>query len=438
MNGLTWWFTESWQWWLFITAALTSVSCGMLGVVLVLRKLSLMGDAISHAVLPGLVLAFVLTGSIDPGMMLLGAFIVGLLTTWLIELLGRSGAIAADAGMGVVFTSLFAVGVVLIAVFTQGKVDLDIDCVLQGHLAHVATVTRNYFGWEIPAAVPALAATLVVNLLFLVIWRKELLVSAFDWEFAQAQGLRPAWVHYALMALTAMTTVASFEVVGSILVIAMLILPAATAQLLTNRWQWLLPLAVLLALLSAYLGIVLSLTPWLENAEPAALVAVTGGVIYALAVAFSPTEGLAFVWWRQAAERLRIMCEDLLAVLFRIAELAPAKTLGTRELASAIGGGWLAWLAIWSVRRRNQIIFAEGGWQLTTEGRGTAKRLVRSHRLWEAWLVRHLGLPLDHVHAPAERMEHFIDHELQAEIAAQIAPPPQAPLLDPHGKEIPE
>jgi len=434
MNGFSLLFQDAWQWWIFVVAALTCVACGTLGSFLVLRRMSLMGDAISHAVLPGLVLAFVFTGSLHGGVMLAGAFVAGLITTWLIQTLERSGTVAADAGMGVVFTSLFALGVVLIAVFTQGKVDLDVDCVLQGSLSTITIQTVSILGWDIPRAAVTLGGALLANLAFIILFWKELQVSSFDAGFAAALGLRPNVLHYLLMAMTAMTAVAAFEAVGSILVIAMLIVPGATAQLLTDRLKVLVPAAGLIGLLTAFCGVKLSLTPPFNQAEPAALAAVCAGGIYALTVLFAPHYGIAVRWWERSAQALRILCEDLLAMFYRIEELAPSKRIGTGEALQALGGGWLAWMAVWSLRRRNQINFTEGGWQLTTTGRQSAKHLIRSHRLWESWLVRYLGLPPDHVHAPAERMEHFIGGQLAEQLRAEVGELQQ----DPHGKAIPQ
>jgi manganese/zinc/iron transport system permease protein len=263
---------------------------------------------------------------------------------------------------------------------------------------------------------------------------KELKVGSFDPAFADTVGMRPKLIHYLIMALTALTTVAAFEVVGSILVIAMLIIPGATAHLLTDRLRWMIPLAAAVALLASYLGIALSLGTALSNAEPAALVAVSAGALYFLAALFAPRYGIVSTWWHQARQALRILGEDLLAMFYRIEELAPGKHLGTGETAQALGGGLIAWLAIWQLQWRRQIVRTERGWQLTAAGRNAAKRLVRSHRLWEVWLVENLGLPADHVHAPAERMEHYIGKQLEEQLAAELS----ASERDPHGRAIPQ
>jgi manganese/zinc/iron transport system permease protein len=130
---------------------------------------------------------------------------------------------------------------------------------------------------------------------------------------------------------------------------------------------------------------------------------------------------------------LRIIGEDLLAMFYRLDELAPGRKLGTNEAVQSVGGGWLARLALWRQMNKGFIEYRSDGWELSPKGEQTAANLVRSHRLWEAWLVQHLGLPLDHVHDPAERMEHYIDPQLQAELRREMGDR----VEDPHGRKIP-
>lgn len=427
-----------------LVAVLTVAACASIGSLLVLRRMSLMGDAISHAVLPGLVLAFFFTGNLngtvsvfgwfDLNVMLIGAFAVGLLTTGLIQALENMGGIAADSSMGVVFTTLFAGGVVLLKAKTDGKVDLDVDCVLNGSLSIITLDTIELFGYEVPRAAIMLTTVLGINLAVLVVLWKELRLCAFDPQFAATNGFRPGLLHYLIMALTAMTAVAAFQAVGSILVIAMLIVPAATAQLLTDRMSRYVILAVVIAVVMALCGVALGhYSELLHKAEPAALIAVCAGCIFALTVIFAPTYGLFFKFLHRSRQSLRIIGEDLLAMFYRLDELAPGRRLGTNEAVQSVGGGWLARVALWRQMNKGFIEYRTDGWELSKKGELTAANLVRSHRLWEAWLVQHLGLPLDHVHDPAERMEHYIDPQLQAELSREMGDRVQ----DPHGRKIP-
>lgn len=427
-----------------LVAVLTVAACASIGSLLVLRRMSLMGDAISHAVLPGLVLAFFFSGNLngtisvfgwfDVNVMLIGAFAVGLLTTWLIQALENLGGIAADSSMGVVFTTLFASGIVLLKVFTGGKVDLDVDCVLNGSLSLIALDTTDVLGYNVPEIAVTLALVMVVNVAVLAVLWKELRLCAFDPQFAATNGFRPGLLHYLIMALTAMTAVAAFRAVGSILVIAMLIVPAATAQLLTDRMNRYVILSVVIAVVMALGGVSLGhYSPRLHEAEPAALIAVCAGFIFAFAVIFAPRYGLFFQFLHRSRQSLRIIGEDLLAMFYRLDELAPGRKLGTNEAVQSVGGGWLARFALWRQMNQGFIEYRVDGWELSKKGEQTAANLVRSHRLWEAWLVQHLGLPLDHVHDPAERMEHYIDPQLQAELSREIGDRAE----DPHGRKIP-
>jgi Mn-dependent DtxR family transcriptional regulator len=238
-------------------------------------------------------------------------------------------------------------------------------------------------------------------------------------------------MHYLLMALVAVTTVASFEAVGSILVVAMLIVPPATAQLLCDRLGRMVLVACVFAVLSAVLGYWLAVR-W--NVAPAGAMAVVAGGMYGVAVLFAPQYGILSTLIRNLQTALRILREDLLLMLYRVEEIDPTKRLRPVEAVSAVGGGVLARWALAMLRRRGRIVLRDGRLHMTDDGRWRAARLVRGHRLWEAYLVKHLGLPLDHVHAPADRVEHFIGQPLRDELQKEFADAHQ----DPHGRHIPE
>jgi manganese/zinc/iron transport system permease protein len=391
--------------------------------------MSLLGDALSHAVLPGLVIAFVMAGSLNIVWMFAGALCMGLLTTFLTQALHRQGGVPADASMGVVFTSLFALGVILIKRYGQG-VDLDPDCVLFGQIEYVELNTVMLWGHEVPRALVSIGPVLLVNLAAILLLWKELKLSSFDPALATTMGYSANVLHYLLMALVALTAVASFEQVGSILVIAMLIVPGATAHLLTDRLGRMMLIAAGLAVASAVLGYLAALRWDIAAAGPMAVVV---GLFYLAAVLFSPRYGLLSTLVRNLQVSLRIVREDLLAMLYRLEELRAERQLGSREAVRAVGAGMLGEFALWSLVRRGEIQRTAAGLQLTEAGRRRAVQLVRSHRLWEAFLVEHLGLPADHVHDPAERMEHYIDERLQEQIVADLSDAQR----DPHGRGIP-
>ena len=223
--------------WIVITAILCAVASALPGCFLVLRKMSMMGDAISHAILPGLAMAFIITGSRASISMFIGAVIIGLLTALFTQWISRFGQVDRGASMGIVFTTLFAIGLILIRQAAD-HIDIDADCVLYGAIEFVPNDTVNIFGAEgpeIPRATLIIGAVLLVNLSLILLFFKEFRLSAFDPNLCDTMGISSRFMHYLLMTMVAVTTVACFEAVGSIIVIAMLVAPAATALLITKR-----------------------------------------------------------------------------------------------------------------------------------------------------------------------------------------------------------
>jgi manganese/zinc/iron transport system permease protein len=301
--------------WIVVVGMLAAIACALLGNFLVLRKMSMMGDAISHAVLPGLAIAFLITGARASLTMFIGAAVVGVLTAVFTQWVSRFGKVDEGASMGIVFTTLFALGLLLI-VQAADHVDLDASCVLYGaiELTPLDVVWRpTLLGWvfEVPRAAIVLAGVCVVNLLFVVLFFKELRISSFDAELATTMGFSANVMHYLLMTLVAVTTVAAFEAVGSIIVIAMLIVPPATAHLLTDRLSVMVVLSVLIAALTAVLGHVaaLVLPSWLgfdpsivETTSTSGMMAVMAGVIFAIVLLFSPSHGIVVKRFRRLDE----------------------------------------------------------------------------------------------------------------------------------------
>ena len=274
--------------WIMLTGALAGGACALVGTFLVLRRMSMLGDAISHAVLPGIAIAFLLSGSRSSIPMILGAAAFGLFTSFLVEKLHRRGRLQQDASIGVTFTWLFAIGVIMISRFA-GEVDLDQDCVLYGEIAFVPIDTILVGGFEVPEAVLTLGGIFLANLLFVLIARKELTVTSFDPALATSLGISATLWHYSLMGMVSLTTVGAFWSVGAILVVAMLIVPAASAWLLTDRLGVMLWLSVLIATISSVLGYGLAT---LIDGSIAGGMAVVSGVIFAFILFFSPLHGI--------------------------------------------------------------------------------------------------------------------------------------------------
>lgn len=281
--------------WIVVIGSLCAAACALPGCFLVLRKMSMMGDAISHAVLPGLAIAFYLTGTRASLPMFLGAALAGLLTALFTQWITRFGNVDRGAAMGIVFTTLFAIGLLLIRQ-TADHVDLDPGCVLYGAIELTPLDTLPIGGFAIPRAALVNGTILLVNLLFLTLLYKEFKLSAFDPDLADTLGYSSQFLHYLLMTLVAVTTVAAFESVGSIIVIAMLIVPPATALLLTRDLLKMLLIAVAVAVLAAVTGHLgaLVVPGWFgfESTTSSGMIALASGLIFLIAWLFSPDQGI--------------------------------------------------------------------------------------------------------------------------------------------------
>jgi manganese/zinc/iron transport system permease protein len=219
--------------------------------------MSMMGDALSHAVLPGIVVAYLISGSRASLPLFLGAIIMGVLTTFLIQFFSSKGKMQSDAAMGTVFTFLFAIGVIMVTRFA-GEADIDADCVLHGELAFVPLQTSSFMGLGVPSPVWTLLVLLAIIQFIFWAGYKGWLITSFNTEYAQSIGVKTIIWHYSLMAATSVATVVSFESVGAILVISFLVVPAATAYLLTDRLRLMPALIMVQGALSAVGGYMIS------------------------------------------------------------------------------------------------------------------------------------------------------------------------------------
>lgn len=284
-----------------LIGTLAACACALIGNFLILRRQSLIGDAISHVALPGIVAAFLVTGTVAAGPMMIGATLAALLAVGLIEVIRRAGRIEPGAAMGVVFTTMFAAGVFLLERTDTSSVHLDVEHALYGSLESLIWLDGT--GWGalvdpvalagLPVQLPRLALVLLAVAVFVAAFWKELAIGTFDADFARIVGARPGLSGFGLIAATAVTAVAAFDAVGSIIVIAMFICPPAAARLMTDRLRGQVWFSLAFAALSAVLGYVLGgYGPlWLGSdyaVSVAGMIAVVGGAILTLAALFGP------------------------------------------------------------------------------------------------------------------------------------------------------
>jgi ABC-type Mn2+/Zn2+ transport system permease subunit/Mn-dependent DtxR family transcriptional regulator len=413
---------------------LVAAVCGWIGCYLILQGMALLGDAISHTVLLGIVIAFLMTGQVTGMAMFVGATLTGVATTLLIETLHSTSRVKEDAAIGIVFTSLFALGVVLLGAFA-GKAHIDTQHVLYGNLELVASgETVLLRGRDIPVAVVQMAAVAVVVAGLIVAFYKELLVVSFDAQLAASLGLWPRMIRYGMMAVLSLTVVGAFESVGAVLVVAMLIAPAATAYLLTRRLPVMFLYSTLVAGFSSLIGY--HLAYWLSVSAAGAMVSAACGS-FAAAFLFAPQQGLAAAALRRMRLRLRMQRENIARHMLR-PQLDVAKSQSdSGSIGAELGISWFS--AAWAVAMLKLRGWIEaddgqpGSLRLTSHGRSQAERLDRAHRLWETYLVEQIGLPSDHVHPIAEEVEHVLSEQLVERVDDVLG----HPAVDPHGAPIP-
>ncbi len=426
---MTWSIIDTW---IVIIGALCAAGCAIPGTILVLRRMSLMGDAISHTVLPGIAIAFLITGSRDPMAMLIGAVIVGLITAFLVQAIQSLGKVEVGASMGIVFTVLFAFGLVLMRQAVD-HVDIDPDCVLYGSI-ELAWFDQNPDGLGIPRGAIVNGVMLLANIVVMLIFYKEFKITSFDPALAKSQGISPSFMHYLLMTMTAATAVAAFETVGSILVVAMFIVPPATAYLLTNRYGILFMLSIGLSVIAAVLGHLSAITipTWFgfSGTSTAGAMAVATGILFMCAWVVSPNHGIVMKMWHRLSVRLLVIREDILGVLWRLEERGQMKLLAT-QLSEAIGTTrFMIWLGLYGLWRGNAVSRDDSSWALTSDGRIRATKLIRSHRLWEVYLDKHYPQDSHQLHESAERLEHITTPEMRSMLGDAKE--------DPHGMQVPD
>jgi len=281
-------------------AVCAAVACSVVGTFLVLRKLAMLSDAISHAILPGIVVAFFLTGDLNSPWLIIGAAATGVLTVALVEALARTRRMKEDAAMGLVFPALFSIGIILISRYA-GNVHLDVDAVLLGELAFAPFDRVILGGSDVgPRALWVMGVIMLVVVGSVTLFFKELKLATFDAGLAASLGLAPAVIHYGLMTLVSVTAVGAFDAVGLILVVALMVGPPAAAYLLVDRLKTMILLASALGAVSASIGFWIA---HLLDASIAGGIAVGVGIVFLVTFILAPRRGLAAVSRRRRRQR---------------------------------------------------------------------------------------------------------------------------------------
>lgn len=357
-------------------AAVTAAACALPGVFLVLRRMALMSDAISHAILLGIVLAFFATENLASPLLVIAAAATGVLTVSLVELLNRTRLVKEDAAIGLVFPALFSIGVILISRFA-GSVHLDVDAVLLGELAFAPFNRLVVAGHDLgPRTLWLMGSVLVLNAAFLAVFYKELKLTTFDAALAGALGFAPGVIHYAFMTLVSVTAVGAFDAVGSVLVVALMIAPPAAAFLLTDRLPRMIGLSVALGVVSALGGY---WTSYAFDVSIAGSMATMTGVVFALVFFLAPERGLVALARRRRRQRWEF-AQTMLAIHLLNHEGAPDAGEENREAHLHEHLRWEPDFARRVVRRAEGsglLSRAEGdSLRLTPRGRATAQEAI--------------------------------------------------------------
>jgi manganese/zinc/iron transport system permease protein len=270
------------EWWIIVIGGLTGICCSLLGSLLVLRKMSMISDAISHTVLLGIVFAYIISSQFGGWWMFICATTVGLLTSFLVEYM-RQLRVRSDAAIGITFTTLFAVAILLITIFAE-NIHLDLDHVLYGEIAFAPLETLSIQQIDVgPQALWILSILLLFIILYILFSYRQLQTMIYDEEYAKAIGMPTKTIHYLMMTLVSLTIVAAFDIVGSILVISMIVVPAATALLIAKSFAQMLWMSMFFAVLASTIGFIFA---WTFDVSISGAMSVFTGVIFTFIFAF--------------------------------------------------------------------------------------------------------------------------------------------------------
>ncbi len=286
-----------------LIASLVAIACAIPGTFLILRKMAMISDAISHSILPGIVIGFFITQDLNSPLLILLAALTGIITVVLVERIQRTGLVKEDTAIGLVFPVLFSIGVIMIAK-NANDVHLDVDAVLLGELAFAPFDRLLVGGVDVgPKSLWVIGSILMVTVGLLFAFFKELKVSTFDAGLSASLGFSPVVIHYGLMTVSSVTTVGAFDAVGAILVVALMIAPAASAYLLTTDLKKMLLLSIGFGVFSAISGYWFA--HWLD-ASIAGSITTMLGLLFLVVYLFAPTKGLIAVFYREKQQRIEV------------------------------------------------------------------------------------------------------------------------------------
>jgi len=350
---------------------LVAIACAIPGTFLVLRKMAMISDAISHSILPGIVVGFFLTEDLNSPWLILLAALTGIITVILVEFIQKTGLVKEDTAIGLVFPALFSIGVILIAK-NANDVHLDVDAVLLGELAFAPFDRLEISGVDVgPKSLWVIGSILLITLTLLITFFKELKLSTFDKGLAATLGFSPVIMHYGLMATASVTTVGAFDAVGAILVVALMIAPPAMAYLLTTDLKKMLILSVIFGVIGALAGYWVA--HWLDASIAGSMTTVLG-VLFLIVYLFAPNKGLISVLYRQKRQKIEV---HLLTFLLHLQNHDEESERHVNHLNEHINWGSVRSKSVLDLALKNNMIVIDSSIiSLTKKGRSFTSKAI--------------------------------------------------------------
>ncbi len=407
-------------------AVILGTGAGMVGCFAFLRKRALIGDAVAHALLPGVCLAFLVSGTKNPLFLLLGAAISGWFALISMDFIARNTKLKLDTIIGLILSVFFGIGILLLTSIQRSGManQAGLDKFLFGRAAAMSWEDVMTIGW---------VSMLIV--VILVLFYQPFKLISFDPEFAHARGFPIKTLEFLLSTLTVLAVAIGIQAVGVVLMAALLITPAAAARFWTDRLLVMLILSGLFGVLSAWLGAFASaLAP---STPTGPWIVIVLSVIAMLSVLFAPQKGMLARIKRQRRHQVKMLKENILKSFFLLAEIKKdgkdSRAISEFNEIRAFSKDELK-KGLLMLKRAHLIEELPGNlWHLTPEGREASVRVVRLHRLWELYLNEKMNIAPDHVHHDAEAIEHILTPELEQQLEKELG----YPVFDPHQSQIP-
>lgn len=404
---------------------LLTASSAIVGCFTFLKKKALVGDAVAHSVLPGVCLAFIISGTKNPFLLIIGAFITGWISLVFIDQISAKSKIKEDTAIGLILSVFFGIGIMLLTVIQHSgnAAQSGLDHFLFGKAASL-----------IGEDLIAFAAVAITLLIVVFMFFKEFTIIAFDEEFAKSLGFPVRRLELVLTTLTVLAVVVGIQAVGVVLMAAILITPAAAARFWTDNIKKMILMAAIFGAFSGLAGAYISyIAPSMPTGPWIVIVIST---IAFISFFFAPRKGIIYKTYMQRKIRRMMVEENILKVFYHLGEhdndfyktrteqdLMKKRSFRPGELQHGLN----------KLKSQGYLKRKEGQWSLTKEGKNKGQRIVKLHRLWEVYLTKYLRIAPDHVHEDAETIEHFLTPELEARLEKLL----EYPQKDPHESKIP-